>query len=97
MLHLEFSLDNQSVNESLVAIATKLKTKYQKEFGTTYKVGELKSVLAGWLELSVEQLLEDAIFHVDEGDCAMAFNRDAFNRLLSKATPVAESNDATAA
>ena len=52
--------------------------------GEQYAIEDLNEVLSLWLELSVEQLCEDALFHCVTGDRAFSFNRSGFERFLKK-------------
>jgi hypothetical protein len=45
-------------------------------------------VLSRWLELSIEQLCDDALFHCITGDRSIAFNRDGFEQGLNKVPSV---------
>lgn len=52
--------------------------------GEQYAIEDLNGVLSLWLELSVEQLCEDALYHCVTGDRSFAFNRSGFERFLKK-------------
>lgn len=52
-----------------------------------YSVECLQTVLIQWLELSIESLAEDAVFHCVEGQNDISFNRRAFKFFLNKYVP----------
>lgn len=58
--------------------------------GEQYAIEDLNGVLALWLELSVEQLCEEALFHCVKGDRSFAFNRSGFETFLKKVDQQAE-------
>ena len=67
--------------------ANQLKSHFIREERSAYSIEDLKQALSNWLELSVESLLDDVLFHVVEGDRAYAFNRRAFELELQRLQP----------
>lgn len=53
--------------------------------GLDYLPSEVAGAIADWLELSLEQLVDDALWHLVEGDRSYAFNRKAFEDSLDRA------------
>jgi hypothetical protein len=78
---------SESVQESVVDAAEKAQAYLEQEKGVHYSVNDLKNVLVKWLELSIEQLAEEAMYHCLEGDRAYAFNRAGFTQALEKLSP----------
>jgi hypothetical protein len=88
--HLANDLANDStVQDTLNDAASQLKSRFLREEGNTYSVEDLQKALGNWLQLSVESLLDDVLFHVVEGDRAYAFNRRAFEIEIQRLQPVA--------
>jgi hypothetical protein len=81
-------IDAEAVQQSLKQTAIALRTRYVHETGETYRVEELQQALTQWLELSIETLVDDALFHTAEGDRAYAFNRRAFELKLQQLQPI---------
>lgn len=79
---------SEAVHESLEAAAIELQSQIALNSGAVYTAADLKSALVKWLEGSIEQLAEDALFHVREGQNPFAFNRAGFDRELNKLQPV---------
>lgn len=52
--------------------------------GEYYAIEDVNGVLASWLELSIEQLCEDALYHCLVGDRSLSFNQSGFERLLRR-------------
>lgn len=84
-------LDSDPIQSALHQAALQLQDHYAAEDGTLYRLDDLHRVLAHWLVLSAEALAEDAVFHTIEGDRAYAFNRRAFDQLLTKIHPLESS------
>lgn len=78
---------SESVHEALDAAAAELQIHYVTESGTVYRADDLKAALVKWMESSIEQLAEDAIFHVKSGQ-PVAFNPDKFDRALAQTQPI---------
>jgi hypothetical protein len=74
-----------SLNDAAVAIQRELASR-----GEQYAIADLNEVLSLWLELSVEQLCEDALFHCITGDRSFSFNRLGFEAFLKKVEPQTE-------
>jgi hypothetical protein len=82
------SIDTDIAQAALGSVAAELQARFVAEYGERYELEALQAALARWLELSVEALVEDALFHTVEGDRAYAFNRRAFEVQLRKLQPV---------
>ena len=82
-------VDTDSIQSALETAAIDLQAHLLQEEGELYRVEELQRALENWLELSVESLVEDVLFHTVEGDRSMAFNRSAFESQLRRVRPVA--------
>jgi hypothetical protein len=80
--------DDSTVQDTLSDAANQLKIRFIREEGNAYSVEDLQKALNNWLELSVESLLDDVLFHVVEGDRAYAFNRRAFEIEMQHLQPV---------
>jgi len=77
-------IDTDATQAALQTAATELQARLVEESGERYRVEDLQTALAHWLELSIESLVEDALFHAIEGDRSYAFNRRAFETQLRK-------------
>jgi hypothetical protein len=73
--------------DALSEAASQLQAYFLREEGSEYEVADLEHVLDRWLELSMERLLEDVLFHVVEGDRAYAFNRRTFELQMEQIQP----------
>lgn len=62
--------------------------------GEQYAIEDLNEVLKLWLEISIEQLCEDALYHCITGDRSFAFNQSGFETFLKKVKPQAEAVEA---
>jgi hypothetical protein len=80
--------NDSTVQNTLSDAAHQLETHFIQEEGNTYSVEDLQKALSNWLQLSVESLLDDVLFHVVEGDRAYAFNRRAFEIEMQHLHPV---------
>ncbi|MBD3883097.1 hypothetical protein IFO70_15135 [Phormidium tenue FACHB-886] len=80
-------INTEAVQQALNEAAIALRVRYAQEMGETYCVEELQQALIHWLELSIEALAEDALFHTVEGDRAYAFNRRAFEQQVQRLQP----------
>jgi hypothetical protein len=78
---------SESVQDAIADAAEQVQVHLEQEKGVHYSVNDLKNVLVKWLELSIEQLAEEAMYHCLEGDRAYAFNRCGFTQALEKLTP----------
>ena len=74
--------------QQLNSIAAQLQSHIAHNDGTVYAVEDLQQALANWLELSIESLVEDAMFHTVEGDRSQAFNRRAWELQLARLKPL---------
>jgi hypothetical protein len=52
--------------------------------GEHHSIQEITLILSRWLELSIEELCEDALYHCVTGDRAYAFNKQGFENLLKR-------------
>lgn len=77
-------IDTDATQAALQSVATELQARFVEESGEQYCVEDLQIALSHWLELSIESLVEDALFHTVEGDRSHAFNRRAFEMQLRK-------------
>lgn len=69
--------------ESLHQAAEKLQAHYLSEEGYCYPLEKLLEVLMTWLESSIEELADDAAFHVATGRNDYAFNRGRFEKAMN--------------
>jgi hypothetical protein len=79
---------SDNVTEALAATAATLQARFA-QCGDHYDVERIQGALKVWLELSIEQLADDALFHCAEGDSPRAFNRRAFLDEMNKVQPIA--------
>jgi hypothetical protein len=77
-----------TVQDTLSDAASQLKNRFIREEGNAYSVEDLQKALSNWLQLSVESLIDDVLFHVVEGDRAYAFNRRAFEIEMQRLQPI---------
>lgn len=82
-------VDTDSIQSALETAAIDLQAHFLQQEGEIYQVADLQRALENWLELSVESLVEDALFHAVEGDRSVAFNRSAFESQLRRVKPIA--------
>lgn len=80
-------IDPHTLQVALKTAALELQAHFAREEGELYRTEDLQQALTQWLELSIESLLEDALFHTVAGDRAYAFNRRAFELQLQKLQP----------
>ncbi len=92
----ELLIDRETIQTDLKAAAAVLQAHYIREAGTVYQLADLERALTIWLELSVEALAQDAVFHVIEGDRTYAFNRPAFEQQLHQLEPIEEEVETSA-
>ncbi len=71
-------IDTDAIQSTLKDAAIELQARYLQEEGEVYRLEDLQKALTHWLELSIETLAEEALFHVAEGDRTTAFNREGF-------------------
>lgn len=81
-------IDTDTVHSALEAVAIELHNHFLHEEGEAYRIEDLQNALAHWLELSVESLVEEALFHTVEGDPSVAFNRYAFEQQMKRIKPM---------
>jgi DNA repair exonuclease SbcCD ATPase subunit len=67
-----------TISKKLDEAAKQLQTFYQQEEGIVYELEDLKVALTDWLENSIEQLAQDAVWHCCTGSPTYAFNRMTF-------------------
>lgn len=82
-------IDTENVEQSLNAAATELQARFAQQ-GAIYQTEDIQKALVGWLELSIEELVSEALFHVAESDRSRAFNRQAFDLYLKRLQPTEE-------
>lgn len=83
----DMAIDVESTQLALESAAIELQSRYASTDGERYRVEDLKTALTRWLELSIESLVEDVLFHTIDGDRAYAFNRHGFEMQLRKLQP----------
>lgn len=81
-------IDTDAIQSALQDAALELQARYQHEDGETYRLEDLQKALTHWLEVSIESLAEEALFHTAEGDRSCAFNRDAFELQMRRVKPI---------
>lgn len=81
-------LDTDALRSALKGAAIDLQAHFYQEDGDIYRVEDLQRALENWLELSIESLVDDALFHVIDGDRSSAFNRSAFEAQMKRIRPV---------
>jgi hypothetical protein len=81
-------IDTEAVQTALNQTAIALQARFAQETGDRYGVDDLQQALTQWLELSIEALVDDALFHTIEGDRAYAFNRRAFELQINRLQPL---------
>ena len=77
-------IDTQDVLERLQPVADEIQEYFRSEDGTVYSRTDLLNGLMEWLGSSIEQLVDDALFHTIEGDTSYAFNRQSFKSSLRR-------------
>ena len=77
-------IDTDATQAALHNAAAEIQARLVEESGERYRLEDLHTALSHWLELSIESLVEDALFHALEGDRSYAFNRRAFETQLCK-------------
>jgi hypothetical protein len=78
---------SDNVTDALESTAAQLQARFA-QCGDHYDTERIEEALRTWLELSIEQLADDALFHCVEGDSIRAFNRRAFTDELKKVQPM---------
>jgi hypothetical protein len=87
-------MDEITAQDTLKEAARQLQSHFICEEGNTYEIEDLRQALDRWLELSMESLLEDILFHTVEGDRAYAFNRRAFELQMERIQPIKSNQNA---
>lgn len=49
-----------------------------------YELSDIENVLVNWLELSIEELATEALYHCISGDTSQAIGRRTFKQLLDR-------------
>ena len=80
-------IDPDATHVALKTAAVELQERLEQEYGEQYRTEDLQMALTHWLELSIESLVEDVLFHTIDGDRSYAFNRRAFEKQLKKLQP----------
>lgn len=78
---------SDTTQEALTIAAEEAQAWFEQQNGEHYPVVALRQVFVHWLELSIEQLAQEAMYHCVEGEPTLAFNRVAFRDRLSQLTP----------
>jgi hypothetical protein len=81
-------IDNEAVQSALKSAAAELQSRFLQEEGELYRADDLQQALNHWLELSIESLVDDVLFHAVEGDRSYAFNREAFESQMRRVQPM---------
>lgn len=81
------AIDTDAIHLALDEAAIELQNRFAEEYGERYVLEDLQGALTRWLELSIEALVEDVVFHTIEGDRTYAFNRRAFEVQLQNLKP----------
>lgn len=81
-------IDTDAIQSTLKDAAIELQARYLQEEGEVYRLEDLQKALTYWLELSIETLAEEALFHVAEGDRSTAFNREGFELQMHRIQPL---------
>lgn len=72
--------------ESLHQAAEQLQQHYLSEKGYCYPLEDLLGALVKWMEGTIEDMANDAVFHAVEGRDDYAFNRRGFQRAMQQLT-----------
>lgn len=80
-------IDTDATHSALKTAAVELQERLAQDHGEQYCTEDLQVALTHWLELSIESLVEDVLFHTVEGDRSYAFNRRGFEKQLKKLQP----------
>lgn len=80
-------IDTDATQYALETAAIELQARLAQEYGEQYRAEDLQTALTQWLELSIESLVEDVLFHTLEGERSYAFNRRGFEKQLKKLQP----------
>lgn len=81
-------LDNDAIQSQLFSSALILQSRFAFEEGTQYKREDIQKALISWLELSLESLIEDTLFHVENRD--QGFGYTHFQQALKRVRPIAQ-------
>lgn len=73
---------SELTQEALAQAVIDAQAHLKQEEGQHYSAEVLRQALIFWLESSIEQLVEDAMFHLFQGDRLYAFNRNVFSNRL---------------
>jgi hypothetical protein len=73
-------LTEEYIDRAVIAAQTWLSQEEDKH----YRAEDLKPLFIFWLESSIEQLAEEAMYHLFEGGRVFTFNREAFRDRLHK-------------
>lgn len=82
---IQLSISGELIDEA----AGKLQQFFAQQDDTVYDLTVLRQAITMWLELSVEQLIQEADWHCRTGIAQYAFNRDGFEIALQKHQKVA--------
>jgi hypothetical protein len=88
-----FSVDAEGLAEQAQSVLDELNRR--REPGQLqYSLEQVQQALTGWLQESLEQLLEEAPYHCCTGPRHYAVNRDDFHTHLQRAIPCPSSHHA---
>jgi hypothetical protein len=80
-------IDQEAIQSALKETAGELQAHYLRQEGEFYRSEDLQRALNQWLELSIESLVDDVLFHTVEGDRSYSFNREAFDAQMRRMKP----------
>jgi len=81
---LNVSVCTDEIETAVQNAAEQAQAYLERERGTHYRIDDLKKAFVTWLEQSVEQLAEEAMYHAFEGQHTYTFNRRGFLDALKK-------------
>lgn len=78
---------SDTVRQDIKDAVQKAQMYFEQQVGVHYSESDLEKAFVHWLESSIEQLADEAIYHCVEGDHSFVFNRPVFTSALAKLTP----------
>lgn len=78
---------SQLVEDAIATAAQEAQAHLEREEGVHYAIEDLQKALTSWLEFSVEELADEAMYHCLKGDPSHSFNRDGFKHALKRCRP----------
>ncbi|MEX0268985.1 hypothetical protein AB3R30_07575 [Leptolyngbyaceae cyanobacterium UHCC 1019] len=89
-----FSVDAEDLAEQAQSVLDELNRRREPD-QPQYSLEQVQQALTGWLQESLEQLLEEAVYHCCTGPRHYAVNRDDFHTHLQRAILCPNSHHAT--